>query len=97
MNHLSTQNVNIARFARNVECDFLGDFQHCVLTSKYFKLVETPCSKLSVEVKGKVAVPIKVFFFPSPTEKGEMRESREDWVSIDRKGLSFLLASEGKS
>ena len=24
---LSTQNVNIARFARNVECDFLGDFQ----------------------------------------------------------------------
>ena len=26
-NFLSTQNVNIARFARNVECDFLGDFQ----------------------------------------------------------------------
>ena len=24
--------LNIARFARNVECDFLGDFQHCVLT-----------------------------------------------------------------
>ena len=24
---LSTQNVNVARFARNVECDFLGDFQ----------------------------------------------------------------------
>ena len=61
MNHLSTQNVNIARFARNVECDFLGDFQHCVLTSKYFKFFETHCSKLSVEVKGKVAVPIKVF------------------------------------
>ena len=24
---LSTQNVNVARFARNVEYDFLGDFQ----------------------------------------------------------------------
>ena len=24
---LSTQNVNVARFARNVECDFLDDFQ----------------------------------------------------------------------
>ena len=24
---LSTQNVNVARFARNVECDFLGDLQ----------------------------------------------------------------------
>ena len=24
---LSTQNVNVARFTRNVECDFLGDFQ----------------------------------------------------------------------
>ena len=24
---LSTQNVNVARFARNVECDFLADFQ----------------------------------------------------------------------
>ena len=24
---LSTQNVNVARFARNVEQDFLGDFQ----------------------------------------------------------------------
>ena len=23
----STQNVNIARFTRNVKCDFLGDFQ----------------------------------------------------------------------
>ena len=23
----STQNVNVAHFARNVECDFLGDFQ----------------------------------------------------------------------
>ena len=29
---LSTQNVNIARFARNVECDFFCDFQTpCVL------------------------------------------------------------------
>ena len=25
--HLSTQNVNVARFARNFECNFLGDFQ----------------------------------------------------------------------
>ena len=25
--HLSTQNVNVARFARNVECDFFCDFQ----------------------------------------------------------------------
>ena len=24
---LPTQNVNVARFARNVECDFLGNFQ----------------------------------------------------------------------
>ena len=24
---LSTQNVQVARFASNVECDFLGDFQ----------------------------------------------------------------------
>ena len=24
---MSTQNVNVARFARNVECDFFGDFQ----------------------------------------------------------------------
>ena len=24
---LSNQNVNAARFVRNVECDFLGDFQ----------------------------------------------------------------------
>ena len=24
---LSTQNVNVARFARNVECDFFSDFQ----------------------------------------------------------------------
>ena len=24
---LSTQNVNVARFARNVECDFFCDFQ----------------------------------------------------------------------
>ena len=24
---LSTQNVKVARFARNVECDFFGDFQ----------------------------------------------------------------------
>ena len=24
---LATQNVNLARFARNVKCDFLGDFQ----------------------------------------------------------------------
>ena len=24
---LSTQNVNVARFARKVECDFLGNFQ----------------------------------------------------------------------
>ena len=24
---LGTQNVNVARFARNVECDFLSDFQ----------------------------------------------------------------------
>ena len=24
---LSIQNVNVARFTRNVECDFLGDFQ----------------------------------------------------------------------
>ena len=24
---LSTQNVNVARFARNVECDILSDFQ----------------------------------------------------------------------
>ena len=30
---LPTQNVNVARFARNIKCDFLGDFQtlcHCV-------------------------------------------------------------------
>ena len=28
---MSTQNVNIARFARrNVECDFLGIFKYCV-------------------------------------------------------------------
>ena len=24
---LATQNVNVARFARNIECDFFGDFQ----------------------------------------------------------------------
>ena len=24
---LSIHNVNVARFARNIECDFLGDFQ----------------------------------------------------------------------
>ena len=24
---LSSQNVNVARFARNIECDFLGNFQ----------------------------------------------------------------------
>ena len=24
---LSTQNVNVARFDRNIECDFWGDFQ----------------------------------------------------------------------
>ena len=24
---LATQNVNVARFARNVECDFFSDFQ----------------------------------------------------------------------
>ena len=28
---LSTRNVNVARFARNVECDFLAIFKHCVL------------------------------------------------------------------
>ena len=27
---LSTQNVNVARFVRNVESDFFGDFKHCV-------------------------------------------------------------------
>ena len=26
---LSTQNVNVARFARNVECDFFVIFKHC--------------------------------------------------------------------
>ena len=28
---LSTQNVNVARFARNVECDFFGIFKLCVI------------------------------------------------------------------
>ena len=28
---LSTQNVNVARFARNVECDFFGRFSNTVL------------------------------------------------------------------
>ena len=27
---LSIQNVNVARFARNVECDFFVIFKHCV-------------------------------------------------------------------
>ena len=29
INFLSTENVNVARFARNVECDFLAIFKHC--------------------------------------------------------------------
>ena len=32
---LSTQNVNEARFARNVECDFLCDFQTPCATAFY--------------------------------------------------------------
>ena len=31
---LSTQKVNVARFARNVVCDFLGDFQ----TVRYYEV-----------------------------------------------------------
>ena len=30
---LSTQNVNVARFARNIECDFLDDFQTYIGTT----------------------------------------------------------------
>ena len=32
---LSTQKVNVARFARNVECDFLDDFQIVCLSGKW--------------------------------------------------------------
>ena len=37
MNFFSTQNVNVARFARNVEWDFLNDFQ--ILWMKYSYLL----------------------------------------------------------
>ena len=39
---LSTQNVNVARFARNVECDFFYDFQtlwSCQIQEKTAKLL----------------------------------------------------------
>ena len=32
---LSTQNINVARFARTFECDYLGDFQSLYLLFKY--------------------------------------------------------------
>ena len=42
---LSIQNVNAARFARNVECDFLGDFQ---TLRRACRIIEcTPRSKMS--------------------------------------------------
>ena len=33
---MSIQNVNIARFARNVECDFFGDFQTLWIKGTFF-------------------------------------------------------------
>ena len=36
---LSTQNVNKARFARNVECDFLAIFKHCAFKTKTKKIL----------------------------------------------------------
>ena len=44
---LSTQNVNVARFARNIECDFLGDFQTlwtCGTPPAFFKYRYLKCS-----------------------------------------------------
>ena len=38
---LSTQNVNVARFARNVECDFFGDFQTLCQCGNRFMMVLT--------------------------------------------------------
>ena len=52
--------------------------------TQYYKYIS------SVSKRESNAVPIKVFFSLAPRRR-EMRESREDWVSIDRKGLSFLL------
>ena len=40
MNYLSTKDVNVARFARNVECDFFYNFQTlCVKTSVFASLI----------------------------------------------------------
>ena len=38
---LSTQNVDVARFARNVECDFFGDFQTLCQCGNRFMMVLT--------------------------------------------------------
>ena len=44
---LSTQNVNVARFARNVEWDFFCDFKHCalLLNMSTYQIVSMSCKR----------------------------------------------------
>ena len=49
---LSIQNVNTARFARNVECDFFGDFQTLWLGTQVNYIVGITFFLLSVDFEG---------------------------------------------
>ena len=79
---LSTQNVNVARFARNVECDFFCDFQ-------------TLCSEGDIR---DVLLFLLLFqflqeFFPFEFELKNVRNWRNLWNSVTFAFLSFALPS----
>ena len=54
LNFLFTQNVNVARFARNIECDILSDFQTLCCTL-FFP------TKLFIEVDLKMSSAVSIF------------------------------------
>ena len=56
---LSIQNVNVARFARNVECDFFLRFSNTVISWDF----SWPFSKVTLTIFTSVLVFLLLFFF----------------------------------
>ena len=59
---LSTKNVNVARFARNVECDFLGDFQTLWSLTAFLRLIMRPLFLISSS-QGSEKIEVFVWYY----------------------------------
>ena len=51
---LATQNVNVARFARNVECDFLSDFQTLCAYKSFQKIRKIDFQKKFIRLQNSI-------------------------------------------